>query len=98
MGSTTRRAPARTCVACRTERPKRDLVRIVRTPDGALVLDPSGKLAGRGAYLCAADACRDVALKRHALERALKAPLPTALLQQLAGAAAMIAEGGTSGS
>ena len=98
MVTTIRRAPARTCVACRTERPKRDLVRIVRTPAGALLLDPSGKLAGRGAYLCADDTCRAAALKRHAIERALKAPLPPDLLAQLGAADTTIIEGGIRGS
>jgi len=48
-----RRAPQRTCVACRTTRDKRDLLRVVRAPDGSVSFDASGKAAGRGAYLCA---------------------------------------------
>jgi predicted RNA-binding protein YlxR (DUF448 family) len=93
-----RRAPARTCVACRTERPKRELVRIVRTPAGALLLDPTGRVAGRGAYICADGTCRAAALKRHAIERALKAPLPPGLLEQLGAADPTIIEGGPRGS
>jgi hypothetical protein len=93
-----RHAPARTCVACRTERPKRELVRIVRTPAGTLLLDPTGKLAGRGAYLCADDTCRAAALKKRAIERALKAPLPPGLLAQLRGADTTITEGDIHGS
>ena len=49
--------PTRSCVACRTARPKRELVRVVRTPGGAMVLDETGRAAGRGAYLCRDAAC-----------------------------------------
>ncbi|MFI5261317.1 MAG: RNase P modulator RnpM [Candidatus Limnocylindrales bacterium] len=78
-----RRPPTRTCVACRTERIKRDLVRVVRLPDGDLVLDPTGRRAGRGAYLCADGACWATALKRGALQRALGVDLPAELRAQL---------------
>ena len=98
MDTPTRRAPTRTCVACRTERPKRELVRIVRTPAGALELDPSGRLAGRGAYLCADGACWSSALKKHALERALGAPLPPELQVRLAAPDIDLTEGGIRGS
>ena len=98
MVSSAARPPARTCVACRTERPKRELVRIVRTPAGILLLDPTGKVAGRGAYLCADGTCRAAALKKGAIERALKSPLPPALLEQLRAADPTIIEGGIRGS
>lgn len=68
-----RKTPIRTCVACRTERPKKELARVVRTAEGTLLWDPSGKVPGRGAYLCHALACLDLALKRKSLERALGA-------------------------
>ena len=64
--------PIRTCVACRQERPKRELVRIVRSLSGAVVVDPNGKQAGRGAYLCRARPCWELAFKKQALERALQ--------------------------
>jgi predicted RNA-binding protein YlxR (DUF448 family) len=73
-------------------------VRIVRTPAGELLLDPTGKLAGRGAYVCADGDCRSAALKRHAIERALKAPLPPDLLAQLGALDSTIIEGGIRGS
>lgn len=73
-------------------------MRIVRTPGGELLLDPSGKLAGRGAYVCADGECRTVALQKHAIERALKAPLPPGLLAQLGTAHPTPIEGGTRGS
>jgi predicted RNA-binding protein YlxR (DUF448 family) len=55
--------PLRTCIACRETRPKRELLRVVRTPDGHVVLDPTGKKSGRGAYLCARLSCWQKALK-----------------------------------
>ena len=73
----TKHVPERTCVACRTaqpaqaKQPKRSLVRIVRSPEGAVSVDPTGKKAGRGAYLCADPTCWQAALAKGALERAL---------------------------
>lgn len=67
--------PQRTCVACRRTDSKRTLVRIVRTQERGVTVDPTGKLAGRGAYLCADRTCWNKALKISALNRALKTPL-----------------------
>jgi hypothetical protein len=67
--------PLRTCVACRTTGAKRGLVRIVRTPQGSVEVDPTGKAAGRGAYLCQRRECWQEALKREALARALRVKL-----------------------
>ncbi|MFL5755778.1 MAG: RNase P modulator RnpM [Chloroflexota bacterium] len=80
----TRRTPTRTCVACRTARAKRELVRIVRTPGGEIRLDPTGKQNGRGAYLCADGQCWTNALRSKAIERALRAQLDDALRERLA--------------
>ena len=66
-----RPVPQRTCVSCHEVRSKRDLTRVVRTPTGEVEVDPSGKKAGRGAYVCASAACIRQALQRGALERAL---------------------------
>ncbi|MEX2547189.1 MAG: YlxR family protein [Chloroflexota bacterium] len=78
-----RHFPVRTCVACRTERQKREFVRVVRAPDGTVGLDATGKANGRGAYLCADGSCWTVALKKKAIERALSAPLPPELRSHL---------------
>ena len=67
-----RHVPERTCIACRQARPKRALVRIVRTTAGNVVADVSGKLSGRGAYLCHEPACWQKGLRKDALARALK--------------------------
>ena len=64
--------PQRTCVACRDKNAKRTLTRIVRTPDGKIEIDPSGKRNGRGAYLCTQESCWQRALKTPVLARALK--------------------------
>lgn len=72
-----RKVPQRTCVACRTVRPKRDLVRVVHLLDGSVVVDETGKKSGRGAYLCRQQPCWELALKRGALDRALKHQVPT---------------------
>lgn len=67
--------PQRTCVVCRTVRPKRELIRIVRTPDGQVVIDERGKQNGRGAYLCAQAVCWDAALSKKRLSAALNVAL-----------------------
>ena len=71
-----RRLPTRSCVACRTARPKRELVRVVRTPAGTIQADLTGRAAGRGAYLCNDPACWELAVRKRALEHALRAPIP----------------------
>jgi len=91
-----RHYPTRTCVACRTERQKRDLVRVVRAPDGTVALDRSGKAPGRGAYLCADGSCWSTALKKKSIERALATPLTVELRAELErGSTAHSAGGGT---
>ncbi|NJK82374.1 MAG: YlxR family protein [Chloroflexaceae bacterium] len=68
-----RRVPQRTCVACRSSDAKRVLIRLVRaTADGRVVIDTTGKQAGRGAYLCHNPECWNTALQRRSLERALR--------------------------
>ncbi|MFQ6014322.1 MAG: RNase P modulator RnpM [Anaerolineae bacterium] len=67
-----RRVPQRTCVGCRQVRPKREMIRIVRTPEGEVRIDETGKAAGRGAYLCLAQVCWESGLAKGRLERALK--------------------------
>jgi predicted RNA-binding protein YlxR (DUF448 family) len=64
--------PVRMCVACRRTDAKRGLFRLVRDADGRVAVDPTGKRAGRGAYLCHDPACWEQALKRRGLERALR--------------------------
>ncbi len=68
-------AKIRTCIACGRTSNKSDLVRFVRQADGRVALDPTGKMAGRGAYVCATPECLDAARKRKGLDRALRVKL-----------------------
>jgi predicted RNA-binding protein YlxR (DUF448 family) len=68
--------PTRTCISCRTPKEKRELVRIVRTKDGGISLDPTGKAAGRGCYVCNADECFLKAVDKKQLSRAFKCEIP----------------------
>ena len=70
-----RKKPQRTCIGCWQTATKRELIRIVRTPEGRAEVDPTGKQAGRGAYLCANRSCWQGALDRKLLNRALKITL-----------------------
>ncbi len=85
-----RRVPQRTCIGCRTVRPKRDLVRIVRTPQGAIQLDVTGKQSGRGAYICPSQACIEQAFKRKLLEKALETSIDTETIERLRGEVAKL--------
>lgn len=64
--------PLRQCVGCRTMKPKTELVRIIRTPSNEVCLDKTGKMNGRGAYICPLLDCYNKAVKSKALERTLK--------------------------
>lgn len=68
--------PTRTCVGCGQSRPKNEFIRIIRTPEGEIRCDSTGKAAGRGAYLCDDPACLKRAEKRRALTRALRTEIP----------------------
>ena len=71
-----RHVPQRTCIVCRQVRPKRELIRVVRTPDGHIALDPTGKKSGRGAYLCARRSCWEPALHQGRLECEFEMAIP----------------------
>lgn len=78
-----RKVPMRMCVGCREMKPKRDLLRVVRTPEGQVVVDRTGKAAGRGAYICADQACLDKAIRIKSLERALEHRIEPQVYEQL---------------
>lgn len=78
-----RRLPQRTCVACRKTRAKRELVRVVRSPQGELSVDLRGKAPGRGAYLDPDPACLERGLIEGALARALEVPIDTGQAEKL---------------
>lgn len=83
MGMIRRKKPERTCVGCRTVRPKNEMVRVVRQPDGTVELDKGGKMPGRGAYVCPDASCLEQAVKRKALDRALRVPVDEDVLNRL---------------
>jgi predicted RNA-binding protein YlxR (DUF448 family) len=73
------------------------LTRVVRTPDGRVVLDPTGRMAGRGAYVCESAECRTAALDKGSLQRALEVPIPVELRAELTGEASRIPQAGIEG-
>ena len=83
----TGREPSRTCVACRQEAGKADLVRVVRLPGGSIELDLAGHKSGRGAYIHPATGCIETARKRRAMDRSLGAPVPPEVWLQVSNLA-----------
>ncbi|WP_435921206.1 RNase P modulator RnpM [Paenibacillus sp. DYY-L-2] len=79
-----RKIPLRKCVACQQMMPKKSLIRVVRSPEGEVSIDLSGKKSGRGAYLCGKVECFKLAHKNKALDRALKSPVGPEVYEQLA--------------
>ncbi|MBQ9383437.1 MAG: YlxR family protein [Ruminiclostridium sp.] len=75
--------PLRKCLGCDEMLGKKGLLRIVRTKDGAISLDPTGKMSGRGAYICKDAECFEKARKRKSLERALKCAIPAEIYDSL---------------
>ena len=75
--------PIRQCIGCREQKPKTELIRVVRSPEGDVSLDFRGRSPGRGAYLCRDSACLKKAAKSRALERALSASGPQEVYERL---------------
>ncbi len=75
MSARKRRVPIRTCVVCGSRKDKRQLLRIVASPDGVTSLDRTGRMNGRGAYLCLGEDCKGRDLNRARVERALRASI-----------------------
>ncbi|MBS5702458.1 MAG: YlxR family protein [Butyricicoccus pullicaecorum] len=78
-----RKIPMRQCLGCRTMFPKRELIRVVRSPEGGLSLDFKGKAPGRGAYLCPNPDCLKKARKSRAIERAFSVSVPEEVYEAL---------------
>ena len=79
-----KKVPLRLCLGCREMKPKSELLRIVRSPEGTVSLDSTGKAQGRGAYICRSGECLKRAAKSRAAERALGKQLPPELTEALA--------------
>ena len=78
-----RKTPQRMCVGCQEVKNKKELLRVVRTPDEKVILDTTGKKSGRGAYLCCKEQCLAKAFKEKRLERALKSVIDPEVYEQL---------------
>ena len=70
--SNKRKIPMRKCVGCNERKPKREMIRIVRNPEGEVSIDLRGKVSGRGCYVCSSIDCLDLALKGKCVEKALE--------------------------
>ncbi|MBQ8306592.1 MAG: YlxR family protein [Blautia sp.] len=80
---TIKKIPMRQCTGCREMKPKKEMLRVIRTSEGSILLDPTGKQNGRGAYVCRSRECLEKAVRNHGLERSFKAPVPTAVYEKL---------------
>ena len=78
-----RKIPMRMCVGCHEMKPKKELQRIVRSPEGAVAIDSTGKMPGRGAYVCRDAECLKKARKAKALERKFEAPVSAEVYEEL---------------
>ena len=78
-----KKIPLRMCVGCREMKPKKELLRVVRSPEDEISIDFTGKKSGRGAYICPEDACLQRAAKQKQLDRALERPISSDVIEQL---------------
>jgi len=83
MTARRRHQPQRRCIGCDEVKDKRDLIRIVRTPDGEVLWDPSGKRSGRGAYVCKNPDCARKLLQGERLDKALRNPIERRVKEDL---------------
>ncbi len=80
-----KKVPMRSCCGCREKKPKRELIRVVRSPEGEVSFDITGRKVGRGVYLCNDKACLLKAIKSRALARALECEIPEEVYERLEG-------------
>lgn len=78
-----KKVPMRQCTGCREMKPKRELIRVVRSPENEIALDFKGKAQGRGAYVCKSQECLKKAIKSKALEKSLEVSIPDEIYSQL---------------
>lgn len=78
-----RKIPLRVCVGCQEQKNKKDMIRVVRTPEGAVEIDKTGKKSGRGVYICPQTDCLEKAYKEHRLERSLKTKVSDEIYEAL---------------
>ena len=78
-----KKIPMRQCVGCGEMKPKKEMVRVIKTPEDTIVLDTTGRQNGRGAYICPVQECLQKAAKNRGLERSLKTAIPKEILETL---------------
>ncbi len=78
-----KKIPMRTCIACRLEKPKRELIRIVKNKYGVFAVDRTGKLSGRGAYVCDDKACHEKLIKKRLLNHAFEMEVENAVYEMV---------------
>ena len=83
MPTPPKKVPVRICTGTRQHKPKKELIRVVRSPEGEISIDFTGKKSGRGAYLCANEQCLAKARKTKQLERALETAIPDEVYEKL---------------
>ena len=83
MAIIVKKIPERKCMGCNEKRPKKELIRVVRTPEGEVSLDLVGKKSGRGAYICKSVSCFEKALKSKRLERTLEVEIPDSVYEDV---------------
>ena len=87
--STVRKVPLRKCIGCNEMKNKKEMIRVVKTTEGTIVRDTTGRMNGRGAYVCSLE-CLGKAMKNKGLSRSLKAEIPSEVYEQLKEAFAKI--------
>ena len=78
-----KKIPIRTCIGCNEAKPKKELIRIVKTTEGEVLIDATGKKNGRGAYICPSISCLDKAIKTKRLSRSFEMPIENELYEKL---------------
>ena len=78
-----KKIPMRQCLGCRTMKPKKEMIRVVRSPEGEISMDLRGKASGRGAYVCNDMGCLKNAIKTKAIERAFETAIPDEVYESL---------------
>lgn len=75
--------PVRMCVGCQEMKNKKEMIRVIKTPEGTFMLDATGKKNGRGAYVCSSEECLQLARKNKGLERSFKQAIPAEVYESL---------------
>lgn len=78
-----KKIPLRQCIGCGEMKSKRDMIRVIRTQEGEILLDATGRKNGRGAYLCPSEECLKKAVKNKGLERSFKMAIPKEVYENL---------------